>query len=231
MFESAVRPGRRLRPAVAATLAAIVAVGCASVSTETPTPLPRQALAAGDYRSTGFTPAVSFTLPDGWLILEDSAEYLALQPVTSDAVGIFLFRSPGAASQQADCPTTALPEIGPMAKDLVDWIRARPGLRTGSPESVVLGGSVGFELDVAIVDGWTASCPFAGGLPAVPLFVGASNDLRWVIAGSERLMLRVLDVPGGGTVVVDIDAFEGPLLDGFLPVATPIVKSLRFAMP
>ena len=212
-------------------LAAILAAGCASGSTATPTPAPRQALPAGDYRSSAFTPAVTFTLPDGWLIVEDSAEYLALQPVTSDSVGIYLFRSPGAASQQADCPTTALPEVGPLAKDLVDWIRARPGLRTGSPESVVLGGMVGFELDVAIVDGWTASCPFAEGLPTVPLFVGGTNGLRWVVAGSERMVLRVLDMPGGGTVVVDIDAFEGSLLDGFLPVATPIVKSLRFATP
>jgi len=213
-----------------------MAAGCAgggstSGGSATLTPASRQALPAGDYRSTAFNPVVSFTLPAGWLIVEDTADYLAIQPVTSESIGIYLFRSPAAASQQADCPTTGLPEVGPMAKDLVDWIGERPGLRTSRPVSVALGSLIGFQLDVAIVDGWTASCPFANDLPTVPLFVGRTQGLRWVVAGSERLLLQVLDVPGDGTVVVDIDAFEGPLFDGFVPVATPIVKSLRFATP
>jgi len=49
------------------------------------------------------------------------------------------------------------------------------------------------------------------------------------VAGTERLRLSVLDVPAGGAVVVDIDAFDGTLFDGFLPGAAPIVESLRFA--
>lgn len=231
MIDSIVRLGFHIRPAVAVSLAVVLAAGCASGGSATPSPAARQVLPAGSYRSTAFSPAVSFTLPEGWLIAEESPDYLALQPATSDSVGIFIFRSPGAASQQADCPTTALPDVGPLAKDLVDWIGARPGLRIGTPKSVALGGLVGFELDVAIVDGWTASCPFANGLPTVPLFVGKSSGLRWVIAGSERLLLTVLDLPGSGTVVVDVDAFEGTLFDEFLPAAAPIVKSLRFATP
>ena len=79
-----------------------------------------------------------------------------------------------------------------------------------------------------IVDGWQASCPFANGLPTVPLFVGQDNQLRWVVAGSERLRLSLLDVPGGGTVVVDIDAFDGSLMDGLLDAASPIVASFQF---
>jgi hypothetical protein len=215
-----------LAPALAAVL---LLAGCASEGTPTATPAQRQALPGGDYRSAGFRPAVAFTLPDGWLITEDSADLLALQPVTSDAVGIYLFRSPRAASQQADCPITPVPEVGPMARDLVDWMAALPGLETGDRQPVSLGGLTGFALDVSIVGGWTASCPFANGLPTVPLLVGATSDLRWVVAGSERLRLRVLDDPAGGTVVVDIDAFDGTLFDGFLPIAAPIVDSLRFA--
>lgn len=215
---------------LSAALMTALVTGCASGGAATPTPAARQALPAGEYTSRGFSPAASFTLPDGWLITEDSAALFALQPVSSDSVGIYLFRSPGAASQQLDCPTAALPEVGPLAKDLVDWIVGLPGLDTGDPVSVALGGMAGFEVSVAIEAGWTASCPFAEGLPTVPLFAGMGG-LRWVVAGSERLVLVVLDVPGGGTVVVDIDAFDGSLLDGFLPVATPIVKSLRFATP
>jgi hypothetical protein len=173
---------------------------------------------------------VAFTLPDGWLVGDDNARYLALQPVASDSLGIYLFRSPGAASQAADCPTTPVPGVGPLAKDLVDWIAARPGLQTTGRRSVELGGLVGFELEIAIADGWTASCPFAEGLPTVPMLVGA-NGLRWVVAGSERLRLTVVDVPGSGTVVVDVDAFDGALFDGFLPVADTMVDGMRFTAP
>lgn len=218
-----------LRYAVAAVLVAAMTAACTSAGTATPTPAARQALPAGTYTSTTFRPVATFTLPDGWLITEDSAELLALQPVTSDALGIYLFRSPHAASQQADCPTTAVPDVGTTAKDLVDWIAALPGLQAGNRTSVAAAGLAGFELDVAIAAGWTASCPFADGLPTVPLLVGGASGLRWVVAGTERLRLTVLDVPAGGTVVVDIDAFDGTLFDGFLPVADPIVESLRFA--
>jgi hypothetical protein len=186
----------------------------------------------GAYSSTAFSPRITFELPDGWLIAGDARDYFALQPVTSDVIGIHVFRSPRAASQDVGCPTTSAPGIGTGAKDLVDWIRARPGLTTGVPVPVTTGGLVGLQVDVAIVEGWRSSCPFANGIPTVPLFVGATDpDFRWVIAGSERLRLDILDVPGKGTVVVDIDAFDGSLMGGLVPAATPIVESMKFALP
>ena len=95
-----------------------------------------------------------------------------------------------------------------------------------------LGGLGGLEVDVAIVEGWAVSCPFAGGLPTVPLFVSPTDpDFRWVIAGTERLRLDILDVPGSGTIVVDIDAFDGSLMDALLPAASPIVEGMRFGLP
>ena len=83
-------------------------------------------------------------------------------------------------------------------------------------------------MDIGVKDGWTTSCPFANGLPAVPLFVGAKGEYRWVIAGSERLRLAVLDSPTG-TVVVDVDAFDGSVIDGLIAAAEPIVKTFSFA--
>jgi hypothetical protein len=216
----------------AAALATAVVAGCAGGDGgATQTPAAPQPLPPGDYASQAFRPAASFTLPAGWLITQDSPDFFALQPVSADAVGIYLFRSPAAASQAADCPTTRVPGLGPTAKDLVDWIEANPGLQTTDRTSVVVGGLLGFELEIGIVPGWAVSCPFADGLPTVPLLVSEASGLRWVVAGSERLRLSVLDVPGSGTVVVDIDAFEGALFDGFVPAAVPIVSSLRFAAP
>jgi hypothetical protein len=216
-------------------LSIAIAAACGSGVSPTPapaTPTPPVALPAGTYTSTAFKPPATITLPAGWWIAADTVDYFGVQPVTSDALGIHLFRSPRAASQDLDCPLTAAAGVGTAAKDLVDWIRARPGFTTGDAVPVTIGGFAGLQVDLGIVDGWKASCPFANGAPTVPLFVGATDtSFRWVVAGSERLQVDILDVPGNGTVVVDIDAFDGSLMDGFLPAAAPIVESLRFGLP
>jgi hypothetical protein len=196
-------------------------------ATSTPASGPR-ALPAGSYQSQSFDPRVAFTLPDGWWIASDVADYLGLEPVASNQVGIHVFRNPKAAAQDAACTETPEPGVGGLDTDLVAWIRSRPGLETSNPRLVTVGGVRGVELDVQIIDGWKASCPFANGAPTVPLFVG--NSYRWVVAGSERLQLTLLHV-AGGTVVVDVDAFDGSLMDDLAPRARPIVQSFSFANP
>jgi hypothetical protein len=207
--------------------------GCTGSASPTPaTTTPPAGLPPGEYTTAAFKPPVTYTLPEGWLIAGDSPDYFALQPVTSDLIGIHVFRSPLAASQALDCPIAAAPGVGAAAADLVDWIGGLPGLTVGDPVTVSRGGLVGFQLDVAIIEGWALSCPFANGLPTVPLFVSPTDpDFRWVVAGSERLRLDILDVPGNGTIVVDIDAFDGSLMDALLPAASPIVEGLRFGLP
>lgn len=190
---------------------------------------PRSSPPAGS-TSRAFQPALTYTLPTGWENPADAADFFQLRPTGSESEGIYVFRDPKPASQDATCPETAQPLVGGTSRDLVAWIRALPGLVVSDPAPVTIGGLSGETIDVGIVNGWTTSCPFANGLPTVPLFVGANGDYRWVIAGTERLRLAVLDAPGG-TVVVDIDSFDGQNVDGLLAAADPIVKSFSFAKP
>jgi len=180
--------------------------------------------------SRAFQPALTYTLPAGWENPEDLTDFFQLRPTGSESEGIYLFRDPKPASQDASCPETAQPLVGGTSKDMIAWIRSLPGLVVSDPAPVTIGGLSGETVDLGIVNGWTASCPFANGLPTVPLFVGANGDYRWVIAGAERLRLAVLDAPSG-TVVVDIDSFDGQNVDGLLSAADPIVKSFSFAKP
>jgi hypothetical protein len=224
---------RRSWLAFVGLVASALVAGCGGGASPTPgPPTPRPALLAGSYGTSVFAPSIGFTLPDGWIIAADSADYVALQPATSVITGVFVFRSPLAASQEMDCPIAAASGVGATSADLVDWIRARPGLVVADPSPVTIGGLEGLRIDVRILEGWLASCPFADGLPTVPLFVSPTDPgFRWVIAGSERLRLDLLDVPAGGTVVVDIDAFDGSLMDAFLPDAARIVASMSFGAP
>ncbi len=174
---------------------------------------------------------MTFTLPAGWDNPADSAVYFQIRPAGSDVAGIHLFRDPKPASQDTSCPDTAQAGVtSGTSKDLVAWIRGLPGLVVSDPTPITIGGLSGVTMDLGIKDGWTASCPFANGLPTVPLFVGAKGEYRWVIAGNERLRLAVLDAPSG-TVVVDVDDFDGSVIDSLLAAADPILKSFTFAKP
>ena len=230
----------RLRPAPgrpplvgrfgALLVAGLLVMGCGSSGSSPAAGAAASALPAGTYTSRVFQPAVTFTLPAGWDNPADLAVYFQVRPAGSDVAGIHLFRDPRPASQDASCPETAQAGVGGTSKELVAWIRSLPGLVASDPAPIMIGGLSGVTLDLGIKDGWKTSCPFANGLPTVPLFVGAKGEYRWVVAGNERLRLAVLDAPSG-TVVVDVDAFDGSVIDDLLAAADPIVKSFTFAKP
>lgn len=172
---------------------------------------------------------MTFTVPDGWVLAADSAGYLQLRPANQELVGIHLFRGVAAASQDATCPTEAQAGVGTTSTELVAWMRSLKGLTVSSPAMASVGDLRGVSVDIGIAPDWTQSCPFANGLPSVPLLVEAGTGLRWVIAGGERLRMYLLDLPDGGTLIVDLDDFDGSQIDALVTAAAPIVKSLTFA--
>jgi hypothetical protein len=207
----------------------LVLAACGSGEVASPTAPPESPLAAGTHTSAAFEPAVTFTVPDGWVLDTDSAGYLQLRPADQQLLGIHLFRGVAAASQDPACPADPEPSVGTSSIELVSWIRGLKGLTVSSPALVTVGGLRGSSIDIGIADGWTQSCSFANGIPTVPLLVEQGIGLRWVIAGGERLRLYLLDLPDGGTLIVDVDDFEGSQFTAFLGVTAPIVKSLQFA--
>jgi hypothetical protein len=201
------------------------AAPAAPASPSGPAPSP---LAPGTYTSVAFKPAVTFTVPAGWENPDDVPGYLLIRPLGDENNGIHFFAAPTALAQAATCPTSAEPNVGTSSIQLIAWIRSLKGLRVSTPAMATIGGLPATSLDLSIAAGWTTSCPFANGLPTVPLLFGAPS-LRWVIAGAEQLRLYFVDVPGGGLVVVDLDSFDGAGFSGLLSAAAPVVKSLKFA--
>ncbi len=209
--------------------ATVLVAACSSPPAATPSGPVDSPLPAGTHSSTVFQPTVTFTVPGGWALASDSAGYLQLRPAGQDLLGIHVFRGVAAASQDASCPTAPAPGIGTSSVELVSWIRGLDGLTVSSPALVTVGGLRGSSIDIGIAAGWTQSCPFANGVPTVPLLVEQGTGLRWVLAGGERLRLYVLDLPDGGTLIIDVDDFDGSEIDAFLGVAVPIVKTFTFA--
>jgi hypothetical protein len=217
-----------LRPALllVASILTLASCGLGSDAAGSPleTPLP-----AGEHTTTAFQPAVTFTVPAGWVLADDTAGYLQLRPADQDVLGIHVFRGATAASQDASCPIEPAAGVGTSSVALVTWMRGLDGLLASSPALVQIGGLRGSSIDLGIANGWTASCSFANGVPTVPLLVEQGTGLRWVLAGGERLRLYLLDLPGGETLLVDIDDFEGSQLSAFMGQAVPVVTSMKFA--
>ncbi len=224
-----------LRAACALALVVTVAAGCGGASLAPPagtapasqpaaTPMP-----AGTYTSAAFQPAVTFTVPDGWVKLEDSGLYLSLYPADNNLIGVHLFRDPKAASQDVSCPAQPEPGVGGTSSELATWISGRPGLVVSTPTMATVGGLRGVAIDVALKAEWTQACPFSDGVPAVPLINSPEID-HWVVVGNERLRMFLLDLPGGGLVAVDLDAFDGNQIEDLLARSNSIVRSLQFAL-
>jgi hypothetical protein len=223
---------RGLATAAVAILFLPLVAGCGLLPGATASPADSAAaspLAAGTYTSKSFQPAATYTVPGDWTNPTDSAAYFNLMPVQDQNNGLHLFHNPQALSQAADCPSAPEPGVGTSSLELVTWIRSLKGLSVTQPALVTIGGIPGTSIDASIAPNWTQSCSFANGIPTVPLFYGKDQNLRWVVAGPEKLRLAFLDVPGQGTVVVDLDSFDGTGFESLIGSASPIVKSLSFA--
>lgn len=211
-------------------LAGLLLAACGGAASQA-TPAPSSAgkvLPAGTYTSLAFTPTVTYTVPDGWEALTDGAGFFQVRPFGSEAASLNVFSNPVAAIQDAACTAAADTTVGKTSTDLVKWISGLPGLTVSTPAMVTIGGLPGQVVDIAIKDGWNQSCPFAGGLPTVPLIDGGTAGYHWVVYGDERMRLYVLDRPDGGTVGIGVDTVDGTVMEQLLSQAAPIVKSMQF---
>jgi hypothetical protein len=221
---------RGLATAAVALLLVPLVAGCSALpfGKSSPSPSALSELPAGTHTTAAFQPATTYTVPSGWTSAADGADYFNLLPLLDQNNGIHVFHNPQALSQDASCPNTAQPGVGSSSVALVAWIRSIPGLNVSQPAMVTVGGLPGTQIDVSIHSNWTQSCSFASGLPTVPLFYRAQTG-GWWVAGDEKLRLFIVEVPNQGTVVIDLDSFDGAGFGNLLGSGSPIVKSLQFA--
>ncbi len=225
---------RRLATMTVAFLLVPAVAGCSFVSSgsagASPTGSALPTLSPGVHTTVSFQPTTTYTVPAGWANQTDVADYFNLVPATDPNNGVHVFHNPQPLAQDASCPATPQPGVSATAQGLVAWIRSLKGLNVSAPAMVTVAGLPATQIDVSILTSWTQTCPFANGLPTVPLFYRPSVGLGWWLAGDEKLRLYLVDVPNQGTVIVDLDSFDGTGFGSLLTNGQPIVKSLTFAI-
>jgi hypothetical protein len=235
---------------------AIVGVGASSMLNRTgtnPSPTPSPVASAetcpkpgkgscvtvlepGRHQSAEFIPPVTYTIPAeapiAWDIPEDLPGTFTIHPAGPETDAIFLFRDVRVLAE--GCNPVVDESVGNTAAEIAAWLTSNPGIVSTPVDPVTRGGLRGVVLDIAASGTYTTVCPgdgrdtYAPSLPILPLFVGAgSGDLTWFIGGDEEMRLYLLDMPGGGNVVISIDAIGGDF-QTLLEVTEPVVDSIRF---
>ncbi len=190
----------------------------------------------GTYTSQRFEPALTFTVPAGWNNPWDTRGSFDLwTPGWSDGAenpddpGIYLFDHAGltlhrdARARREGCSDAVDAGAGTSALELATLVSEHPGIATGGPSPVEIGGLAGYQLDVSIAETWPkSSCPGMEGLVTVePLdgaFLAEGQGLREWYATSRLILL---DLPDGGNVLIQIDGTE-------VDAAMPVVRSFEF---
>lgn len=189
--------------------------------------------AGGPYKANLFVPVFSLIAGNGWDNRVDNPnEYLLLrsgpdgQPTE---MGIYIFRD--VAIQAATCEDKPEPGIGRTAGDMTAHLRNHSGLVTTEPEPVNIGGLDGVVIEVTVAETWTETCHYSEGQPNVPLFWGSQADsgFEWGIGPGAKSRFYILDMPGGGNVLIDIASYpDATEFDALREAAVPVVDSIVF---
>lgn len=178
----------------------------------------------GTYTTSSFSPEITYTVPDGWVNLEDLRGNFLLQ-MTGDVRYLGIYQNVRAPAD--GCDEAFAEGVGLTVTDLVGWYVAHPGLVVTKPEDVTIGGLSGVYLDISLDPTWDETCPFSEGQPVVPFIIGngTSQLVHVILPGfEERLYLLEWN---GGNVAIEVGPEGGPL-DDYLGDVLPIIDSLRF---
>ena len=162
---------------------------------------------------------------------EDLPGTFTLHPAGPDTDAIFFFRDVRVLTE--GCEPHFDETVGNTAAEIAAWMTSNPGITSTPTELVSHGGLRGVLLDIGASGTYTTVCPndlgtYPDGLPILPLFAGAgSGDLTWFIGGDERMRLYLLDMPGGGNIVISIDAI-GSDFETLLEVTQRVLDGITF---
>jgi hypothetical protein len=232
-------------PAVSAPPSATVSASATPSESTAPTATPRPncplirrgpclgLIAAGTYTTVQFQPPITYTVPaGGWSNFEDLSGLFELLPPGSsiqggEPVGDYIGIWANVVAANTDCTESEQPSVAHTASALAAEFVRRPGLTTTTPKPVSVGRLKGLVLDIRMADGWTKTCFYSQGSPAMPLIrgVGPSSGLDNPICDPGcTTRVYLLDLPDSALAIELGDNSGGTHLDAY----SAIVEQLHF---
>jgi hypothetical protein len=257
---AAVGPGRWSRMAMVAVAAAVALAGAGCGGDDEPAPSrPIQSgpattssgagaapripapgpLAPGTYETVKFRPKLSFRVGEGWGLLGDAENGIALAPKFDPATGPekqititavkWVFDKPLLTDRELDANRER--HILPAPRNLLRWLQANPHLQIGAAKPARLGGVRGVQFAVTVkkIPG-PSNCQQLAPRHCVTLFPvtrGSEEPIEVVeVSGSpSRYILVEVD---GQPVLVTVGAPPGQF-SAFLAEAGKVLETVSFA--
>ena len=198
-------------------------------------------LEPGTYETAEFRPTLSFTVGEGWGLLGDAENGIALAPKFDPATGPekqltitavkWVFDEPLLTDKELDANREE--HIRPAPGDVEAWLRANPYLKVGPSRPARLGGLRGVQFDLTVKDiPGPSNCPQVGGknhcVMRFPITRGSNVEpIELVEVGGSPSRYTLVEVEGQPVVAVvggPADQFED-----FLAEADKILKTVTFA--
>jgi hypothetical protein len=177
-------------------------------------------LSSGSHASRAFTPAFTFSVPEGWVNTGDETDFFALFPDTpanqaevarSGELAYSMYMGPHE-SPWFVCQALEH-NSGATAADMVAAATTNKALAMSGVVDVTIGGLTGKRFDVRANPAWTGTCP--GDPPGL--------DLK-----DQRTRVYLLNAPGRGVIVIFLGSLHAADHEAFLAPATQIVESFDF---
>ena len=184
-------------------------------------PLPEdpKALRPGEYRSTEFKPAFSFTVGKGWRTssqFPQVSDKLAITRGEYDPPRLLIFRDIQEVFNYTKNGTT--PEVVKAPNNMVGWFEHHPYLKTEKSESVTVGGVKGVQVDYIVSE----DAPYE----EITLFRYTDGSDGSAGKGFKYRAIILEDVEGK-MVTIGIGSLTSEF-DDFLPEAQKVVDSVKW---
>jgi hypothetical protein len=174
--------------------------------------------------------ALAYTVPDGWVNVEDWPDYFRLAPAgAADDTFIQVVKDVVLSTRADACSATADSDAASTPEGIAAALGSTPGLDLSAAEPVTIGGLTGIRVDIALEPGWTATCPFSEGRPHQELFTDRlpAEGYSAGIEPGERNRAYLLEPEEGRTTLIVIWAKEAAF-DAFVDDAATVVESMTF---
>ena len=172
-------------------------------------------LPAGPYTTTTFEPAVTFTVPRGWVLVREEPDFLELCPASLDdcnGAQVHMRRFPtGEKPLAVDNRNQVVPGVGTDLLDVMTHIAERSDVTVIQPPiDWEIDGHAGYWMEVENLG------------PTELVLIKDGQNLY--PTGHNRF--AHVEMPDGTVISIVIFTFEGT--EAFIELATPIIESLAF---
>jgi hypothetical protein len=192
------------------------------------------------FKPFGVTGQLSYTVPEGWMVVADCPSCYALAKQDSDTSSINLDSAVLLVSHGKTCTDTGTAIVAGTPLAFAESLATVPGLVAGTPTPVTVGGLTGVMVDVSTLPGWSDLCSYSQGTDAngspgpieystsVSTFTDAATGSEFAVSPGGGARYVLLDHGVGQTLLIEISDAGATSWEAFLAEAMPVVNSFEF---